>query len=283
MSLLLDALKRAEDAKRAKAEAAALSATPSKSAAETSPSAQATPAPTPTESLTLVGDVSPPQAGPASAGPDVNAPPEFPGLSLEVVDDRPCDPVAKSSANPVAPSLLHDDALLAEQVLHNSVVAAPRMRLEEMRASELSYSDLDKHASPPLTTNPPATAAARASRLPLAPSPAELLASYSTAPSLEPLVAPKPSTDPSAAISQVESAQQAQNRTAIKNAFAVKQPAKSSGKVKWALPIAGILLVMIGAGGWYVWSEMNRLSKPAARLALSPGINAPETSAAAPS
>jgi tetratricopeptide (TPR) repeat protein len=283
VSLLLDALKRAEDAKRAKAEAAALSATRSASAAETSPATQATAAPALTEPLTLVGDVSRPHIEPASAGPDVNPPSEFPGLSLEVVDDRPCDPVAKSSANPAVPSLLPGDAPLAEQVPHSSVAAAPRVRLEEMLSSELSYSDFDKLASPPLTATPPATAAVSVSRLPLVPSPAELLASYSTAPSVEPLVVPKPSTDPSAAISQAESAQQAQNRKAINNAFAVKQPAKSSGKAKWALLIAGILLVVIGAGGWHVWSEMNRLSKPAARLPVSPSVNAAKSSAPAPS
>ena len=152
------------------------------------------------------------------------------------------------------------------------------MTLEEMLATELGYSDLDKLASPAPTPTPPATAAFRASRLPPAQSPAELLASYSTAPSLEPLASPKPSDDLSMPMTKGESPQQALNREAVKNVFAVKQAATSSGgKAKWALPIAGVLLAVIGSGGWYVWNEMNRLSKPVARLPVPP----PQPAAAA--
>jgi len=282
VSLLLDALKRAEDAKRAKAEAAATRASLTKSATEDVANGQADPAPVVPEALSLVDDGASSRIEPQSGAPAVGRPPEFPVLSLEVADDRPGDPVAKSSTNPAVPSLLLGDARLAEQVPHSSVAAAPRMRLEDMLASELGYSDLDELASPPLTATPPATAAFRASRLASAQSPVDRSASYSLATSLEPLTALKPGTDP-ASMPEAESAQQALNREAIRNAFAVKQPATSSGKTKWALPIAGILLVVIGAGGWYVWSEMNRLNKPAARLPVSPGVNAPETSAAAPS
>jgi tetratricopeptide (TPR) repeat protein len=258
VSLLLDALKRAEDAKRAKAEAATTQATPTEAAPGMVSADQPDAAPALSEPLSLAGTESSP-------------PPEFPILSLEVVDDRPDDPVAKSSSNPAAAPLRASETAPTDQAPRSPVTAPPRMTLEEMLASELGYSDLEKLASPASTPTSPATAAFRASRLPPSQSPAELLASYSTVPSLEPLTPPKPSDDLSAPITKSESPQQALNREAIKNVFAVKQAATSSGrKAKWALPIAGVLLAVIGAGGWYVWNEMNRLSKPVARLPVPP-------------
>ncbi|MFM7294739.1 MAG: tetratricopeptide repeat protein [Burkholderiales bacterium] len=282
MSLLLDALKRAEDAKRAKAEAAATQATPTESAAEVAAAGHSDSAPALPEALALVDDVGLTPVEPKSDASEAAPPAEFPVLSLEIVDDRPDDPVAKSASNPASPSLAVEEMSKANETPLRTAAAPTRMRLEDMLASELGYSDLDKLAAPISAPTPPATAAFRASRLPAAQRPAELLDSYGTAPSLEPLTALKSGTGP-ASMPEAESAQQALNREAIRNAFAVKQAATSSGKAKWALPIAGILLVVIGAGGWYVWSEMNRLNKPAARLPVSPSVNAPETSAAAPS
>jgi tetratricopeptide (TPR) repeat protein len=306
VSLLLDALKRAEDAKRAKAEAATTQATPAETAPETAPADQPNAAPALSEPLTLAEEVSPTRAEPKLSETDASPPPEFPVLSLEVVDDRPDDPVAKSSSNPAAAPLRSSETAPTDQAPRSPVTAPQRMTLEEMLASELGYSDLDKLASPAPTPTPPATAAFRASRLPPAQSPAELLASYSAAPNLEPLTSPKPNADLSALMTKGESPQQALNREAIKNVFAVKQAATpNGGKAKWALPIAGVLLAVIGAGGWYVWNEMNRLSKPVARLPApplppaavatpapttapatsaspAPIASAPETSAAAP-
>jgi tetratricopeptide (TPR) repeat protein len=271
VSLLLDALKRAEDAKRAKAEAATTQATPAETAPETAPADQPNAAPALSEPLTLAEEVSPTRAEPKLSETDASPPPEFPVLSLEVVDDRPDDPVAKSSSNPAAAPLRSSETAPTDQAPRSPVTAPQRMTLEEMLATELGNSDLDKLASPAPTPTPPATAAFRASRLPPAQSPAELLASYSTAPSLEPLASPKPSDDLSTPMTKGESPQQALNREAVKNVFAVKQAATSSGgKAKWALPIAGVLLAVIGSGGWYVWNEMNRLSKPVARLPVPP-------------
>jgi tetratricopeptide (TPR) repeat protein len=306
VSLLLDALKRAEDAKRAKAEAAATQATPTESAPEVVAADQADSTPALPEALSLVdgGGISPVE--PKSAASETSPPAEFPVLSLQVVDDRPDNPIAKSSSNPAAAPLRAAETAPADHAPRSPVTAPPRMTLEEMLASELGYSDLDKLASPAPTPTPPATAAFRASRLPPAQSPAELLASYSAAPNLEPLTSPKPNADLSALMTKGESPQQALNREAIKNVFAVKQAATpNGGKAKWALPIAGVLLAVIGAGGWYVWNEMNRLSKPVARLPApplppaavatpapttapatsaspAPIASAPETSAAAP-
>ena len=280
MSLLLDALKRAEDAKRAKAEAAATQASLTKSATEDVANGQTDPAPVVPEALSLVDDGASSRIEPQSGAPVVGRPPEFPVLSLEVVDDRPGDPVAKSSSNPATPSLPR------EELRSTQAPAKSALSLEEMLASELGYSDKDKSDEPIPTA--PASAAFRPSRLPPAQSPAELLASYSTAPGLEPISGPKSSVELSAPLNPAESPEQALNREAIKNVFAVKQVASPSGKAKWILPIAGVLLAVIGAGGWYVWNEMNRLSKPVARLPIPPtppaaAVPAPPTEAPATS
>ncbi|MBC7623432.1 MAG: tetratricopeptide repeat protein, partial [Aeromicrobium sp.] len=215
-------------------------------------------------------------------------------LSLEVVDDRPADPVAKLALNPAAATIpagpaspAQNDAMSASMP-RASVIPATAVTLEDMLEGELGHPS--KEALAESIPTPPATAAFRASRLPPAQNPAELLVSYAPAyaspPSLEPLAAPKSGSaglDFAPPPTQSESPQQASNREAIKNAFAVKQVAPAGGKAKWIIPVAAVLLAVTGAGGWYVWNEMTRLGKPVARLPAAPvpTITTPPTAPAA--
>ncbi len=277
MSLLLDALKRAEDAKRAKAEAAALqiTSTPMPEAAEAKQAASARAIP---EALALGEDAASRPNEPKAVGSVADPPATFPLLSLEVVDDRSDAPVASSPSKPASTKRGVDEAAKVDQATLGNSAPPPRMTLEEMLASELGYSDLETLAAP--AHSPPATATFTASRLPPAQKSAEPLASHGSAPNLEPLSAPKSGTE-TVASTHRESAQQILNREAIRNVFAVKQVAPvSSGKAKWIFSIAGVLLAMMGAGSWYVWNEMNRFTKPDTRLLMASA--APAATAPAP-
>ncbi len=265
MSLLLDALKRAEDAKRAKAEAAASSQSDqpaSDDAGSPSPPSEAAPS------------IATNLAAPGSDAPDV------PLLSHEVDDDRTGEPVGASSLD-----------LLAAEV--SPPVTAPAktaaLSLEEMLDNELGYTDRKKVDPPP---TPAATAAFRAARLqnnpPPPPSPAAgpYSPSFSAPPSLLELEGTSALAEPPAPPQDLE-----QNREAIKNAFAVKQAAKPQSKAKWIIPVIGLLVAVVGAGGWYVWNEMNRFNKPmvaftprpAQPVAPAPTSATPATQPAAPS
>jgi Tfp pilus assembly protein PilF len=66
-------------------------------------------------------------------------------------------------------------------------------------------------------------------------------------------------------------------REAARNVFAAKQPnlqsVSGSGKRKWILPVIGGVFVLLGAGGWYVWNEINRVSQPmVARAPSQPAV-----------
>jgi len=55
------------------------------------------------------------------------------------------------------------------------------------------------------------------------------------------------------------------DRDVAKSVFIAKQSAQheqGAGK-KWLLPAIAIGVALVGAGGWYVWNEVNRISKPA--------------------
>ena len=55
-------------------------------------------------------------------------------------------------------------------------------------------------------------------------------------------------------------------REVARNVFAAKQSgiqsSSESGKRKWILPVVAVVLVLVGAGGWYVWNEINHVSRP---------------------
>lgn len=67
------------------------------------------------------------------------------------------------------------------------------------------------------------------------------------------------------------------DRDVAKSVFIAKQSAQheqGAGK-KWLLPAIAIGVAVVGAGGWYVWNEVNRISKPAsvaARPLQAPAI-----------
>jgi len=55
------------------------------------------------------------------------------------------------------------------------------------------------------------------------------------------------------------------DRDVAKSVFIAKQSAQheqGAGK-KWLLPVIAIGVAVVGAGGWYVWNEVNRISRPA--------------------
>ena len=62
-------------------------------------------------------------------------------------------------------------------------------------------------------------------------------------------------------------------RDGARNVFAAKQPsvlvAGDTGKRKWILPVVAVIFVLLGAGGWYVWNEVNRVSQPTVARAPS--------------
>jgi len=275
MSLLLDALKRAEDAKRAKAEAAAASS-------------HATEDGTPALVDASAGEeiLSPSPTAPKDAAPTAieiaesrELPPAFPVLSLEIVDTRPADPVLLSGLNPAA-ALIPNSADEPEP-------RTSAMTMEELLATELGIPPAKQIRPAPVRTSA-ATAAFRAARtsrvppepiLPLVDSPPLELYAIETGSRDVPT-----RVEPSSAPATPNAALDSSNREAIKNAFAVKQSAKTSSKAKWALPLIGVLLSGLGAGGWYVWNEMNRFARPAiARTpAPTPSSVAPTPAAPAP-
>lgn len=57
-----------------------------------------------------------------------------------------------------------------------------------------------------------------------------------------------------------------QSRDSARNVFVAKQTlaAETGTKKKWLLPVIAVALFAIGGGGWYVWNEVSRVSRPAA-------------------
>jgi tetratricopeptide (TPR) repeat protein len=253
MSLLLDALKRAEDAKRAKASAAA----------------GATPASDPSVAAHAEGSSDPSGLG---------QPPVLDDFQREPSDQTRAAPA------PVAPELSMVDfpeveAAAAEITQQDAppsnsqpVTAKHTLTLEDVLHRELGIAPLEATEESRLLPTPAATAAFRTTRV-----------KQSTA-ATSGLVA-----DTNVAKSVRESAAQADiagvprekvtdasaNKEAIKNAFAVKQAVPASSKAKWALPLVAVVLAAVGSGGWYVWNEMNRFSKPTQAKAGPPSAPKP--------
>ncbi len=279
MSLLLDALKRAEDAKRAKAEAA--SGTPTSESdpgatADALLSAQSADAsaietdPIESSSALVPPGLSVPSAPPVAARNDDTS---VPVLSLEVVEHTPKIGVTTADAPLASPP----DSVAAPPVVNTAALT-----LEALLESEMGAPDGRKPIKTPTSA---ATAAFRTTRGPAAPATATALA-------LDLLASGSAALTPPLSLAAVHvpaaSQQEAFNRDAIKNVFAVKQVAKQDSKAKWALPLVAVLLLGLAGGGWYVWNEMNRFSSPnAARdpaplppLAAVPKPAAPAAAAA---
>ena len=240
MSLLLDALKRAEDAKRAKAlsgvEPPAPSSAPNVGSAETAP-----------------------------ADHRISVP-EFPVLSLEQIDTRPPDPVTTSSLNPAAD-------------MPASGAKRQKLSIDELRLAELQNLEMSpvqsSEAPREATPKSGATAAFRAARSatsqtaatnrPTAADSAMMIAALEPAPDAAALAAKKTERD------------------SVKNVFAVKLATQQESKSKWAIPAAAVAIIGVGVGGWYVWNEINKISKPSITQAPSnPVASKPSTATAPP-
>jgi tetratricopeptide (TPR) repeat protein len=65
----------------------------------------------------------------------------------------------------------------------------------------------------------------------------------------------------------VPEAREVTQRDAVRNVFAAKQSGTQlpadNGKRKWIVPLVAVAVTMVGAGAWYVWNEVSRVSQPA--------------------
>lgn len=70
----------------------------------------------------------------------------------------------------------------------------------------------------------------------------------------------------------------AQSRDTARNAFVAKHATvpDKDGRKQWLLPAVAVVLLAIGGGGWYVWNEVNRMSRPApTNIAARPALTLP--------
>jgi len=75
------------------------------------------------------------------------------------------------------------------------------------------------------------------------------------------------------------------DRDSARNVFTAKHAPSVSrtSRANWMIPVAGVAAIAIGAGGWFVWREISRLSGPASpapirsSTAPAPIITAPAT------
>jgi tetratricopeptide (TPR) repeat protein len=214
VSLLLDALKRAEEAKRAKAESG--------------------------QSDDALGAQAPLDLeGTGASAPAASTPAKASGLSLE-------EAVSPSRDTTAAPAMPAGPAEDARGTVNATVPAAP-LTLEQMIESELG-----PQQKPLVTSVSSATAAFRAARIGTKkpPSPELELA---------------PTAAPGATNTETNPGDVDAKRRAINNAFAVKHAQATSGsRPAWMLPVVAVCIAGVGAGGWYVWQEINKVSRPAA-------------------
>ncbi len=93
-------------------------------------------------------------------------------------------------------------------------------------------------------------------------------------PIVDPESAPAPISKTRLAPGNLAAPVENKQREVARNVFAAKQSSiqtpSDSGKRKWIIPVIVSALVLIGAGGWYVWSEINRVSPPMLARTASP-------------
>ena len=65
---------------------------------------------------------------------------------------------------------------------------------------------------------------------------------------------------------EVPASKEITQRDVVRNVFTTKQASAQSvsgaGARKWILPVIAGILVLLGAGGWYVWNEVKRVTTP---------------------
>ena len=202
MSLLLDALKRAEEAKRAKLSV--------ESAPDRAPSSAAA-----SQSMAEIGDA---ESAASREAERVSAEKQE-ALEFHLEDYKEYIP-AKVKANP-PPS--------------PTVAGRTKPAMDApSAATELSIEDFPETKPGPGVTPPK-------------------LRSTSTAPV-------------TATVSGLDAARSEaqQSRDSARNVFVAKQsPVDAVGThKKWLLPVIAIVLLAVGGGGWFVWNEVKRLSRP---------------------
>ena len=201
MSLLLDALKRAEEAKRAKL---SVESTPDVSLAETKPLIEI-------ERSTATRIDTVPRAEPA----------DFRLEDYKEVIPPKARPIVASTAKLAAPD-----------------------RESSPSAAELSLLDFAEARSGNAAPSNPRNVAS----------------------------APVQSASTKAAHAAT-SVEAVQSRDVARNVFVAKQTlaAETGTKKKWLLPVIAVGVVALGGGGWYVWNEVARVSRPGAvNLAARP-------------
>lgn len=74
----------------------------------------------------------------------------------------------------------------------------------------------------------------------------------------------------------------AQSRDTARGVFVAKQPVSQidDSRNNLILPVIAVVIVAVAAGGWYVWNEVNRVSRPAALTAASRPASSPSPTTA---
>jgi tetratricopeptide (TPR) repeat protein len=67
-----------------------------------------------------------------------------------------------------------------------------------------------------------------------------------------------------------EPAREERQRDTARVVFAAKQSADANPRGKWLLPLIAFAAVGIGVAGWYVWNEINRISRPLLKSISAP-------------
>jgi len=187
-----------------------------------------------------------------------------------------------------------EEARRGKEAENNSAPATGSNKKPDPQPPDVSvdYSALEL-APEDAPTTPLATNSVAASQ------PAELLPfnAYDSGLSLEALVPPPAVSPPPPKIAPVAtvalpppvaqpipSPQNAAQQEVAKNVFAAKQLnsqlARATGNRKWLLPVVAMIVVVLGAGGWYVWREIDKMSRPG--LARAPSAPPSALPAAAP-
>ena len=100
------------------------------------------------------------------------------------------------------------------------------------------------------------------------PAPGALALEEMTFPISEPSPPPAPKALRARSTLEPTAPKDVAQRDAARNVFAAKQSRiptmAGAGKRKWILPVVAGILVLVGAGGWYVWTEINHVSQPVA-------------------
>ena len=211
MSLLLDALKRAEDAKR------------TKKSEMPSPDDANQPAHSQTEKIAPVSE-----------------------LSLEEPYLAPSTPatVSRSAAEQTKPtSASQDYSMVSESNAPPKGSSSLSLVDESVAVVPASVASHNRPAAAILTQATQRTT--------------------SGAQSAQPSPAKRAADD----LADLAAAQESIQRDAARNVFAAKQNAKKKSavpsKTKWLMPLIAIIVVGIGAGGWYVWKEVASSSRSA--------------------